>query len=120
MNAQGFRKILGVKIGDSESFASWDDTLGWLMERGLNGVDFVVSDAHGGLIKAVQKRFQGALWQRCQVHLLRNVLGYVAHKDKAELAGAAANVLRAASSAEARTRLAALVQQFPKATKAIE
>jgi putative transposase len=59
-----------VKIGDSESFTSWDDTLGWLKARGLNGVDFVVSDAHGGLIKAVAKHFQEVLWQRCQVHLL--------------------------------------------------
>ena len=83
-------------------------------------MDFVVSDAHGGLIKAVAKHCQGTLWQRCQVPLLRNVLGYVAHKDQAELASAAANVLRGGTAAEARTRLAALAQQFPKATKAIE
>lgn len=120
VNAEGYREILGVKIGDSESFTSWDDTLGWLKARGLNGVDFVVSDAHGGLMKAVEKHFQEVLWQRCQVHLLRNVLGYVAHKDKAELASAAANVLRSGTAAEARMRLAALAQQFPKATKAIE
>ncbi len=120
VNAEGYREILGVKLGDSESFASWDDTLGWLKTRGLSDVDFVVSDAHGGLMKAVEKHFQGALWQRCQVHLLRNVVGHVGHRDKAELAAAAANVLRGATAAEARTRLAALAQQFPKAMKAID
>jgi len=109
-----------VKIGDSESFTSWDDTLGWLKSRGLSGVDFVVSDARGGLVKAVAKHFQGTLWQRCQVHLLRNVVGHVAHKDKAEMARAAAHVLRGGSAVEARARLAALVQQFPKAIRAIE
>ncbi|MGH7484940.1 MAG: IS256 family transposase [bacterium] len=120
VNAEGNREILGVKIGDSESLASWDDTLGWLKARGLSGVDLVVSDAHSGLIKAVQKHFQGALWQRCQVHLLRNVVGHVGHKDKAEIAAAAANVLRATTVAEARERLATLAQQFPKAVKAID
>lgn len=120
INAEGYREILGVKIGDSESYTSWGDTLGWLKSRGLKGVDFVVSDAHGGLIKAVEKHFQGALWQRCQVHLLRNVVGHVAHKDKAEFAAAAAHVLRAATTAEARARLVALVEQFPKTVKAID
>lgn len=119
VNAEGLREILGVQFGDSESFTSWDDTLSWLKGRGLTGVGFVVSDAHRGLVKAVAKRFQGALWQRCQVHLLRNVMGYVSHRDKAEIASAATNVLRATSLTEARTRLAAMALQFPKAVKAI-
>ena len=40
INAEGYREILGVKIGDSESYTSWGDTLGWLKSRGLKGCGF--------------------------------------------------------------------------------
>lgn len=37
----------------------------WLKDRGLSGVEIVVSDAHGGLVKALRRAFQGVVWQRC-------------------------------------------------------
>jgi transposase-like protein len=75
INELGYREVLGVRVGDSESEGSWNDTLAWLKERGLSGVEVVISDDHRGLVKAIQRQFQGASWQRCQVHLMRNVLG---------------------------------------------
>jgi putative transposase len=75
VNDQGYREVLGIRIGDRESEGSWSDTLSWLRDRGLSGVDVVVSDDHRRLTKAVRRHFQGAMWQRCQVHLMRNVLG---------------------------------------------
>lgn len=74
VRADGFRDILGVAIGDVESFATWNELFGSLKKRGLHGVDFVVSDDHAGLVEAVNKNFIGASWQRCQVHLMRNAL----------------------------------------------
>src|SRR5690606_8445878 len=74
VNAEGYREVLGLMIGDSESEASWSEFFTWLKQRGLTGVDLVVSDHHGGLVNAIRRRFQGASWQRCQVHLMRNVL----------------------------------------------
>jgi transposase-like protein len=41
-------------------------------------VELVVSDDHEGLKAAVARHFQGARWQRCQVHYARNLLGMVA------------------------------------------
>src|SRR5665648_118980 len=75
VSEDGHREILGLLLGDSESEASWDDMFTWLKGRGLSGVDYVVSDAHKGMQKALNRRFQGIMWQRCQVHLTRNVLG---------------------------------------------
>ncbi|GAB1719549.1 MAG: hypothetical protein NTAFB09_12800 [Nitrosospira sp.] len=49
IRADGHREILGVKIGDTENFATWDETFRWLKSRGLQGVVFVISDSHGGL-----------------------------------------------------------------------
>ena len=73
VNADGYREILGVQVGDSESEHSWTDFFAWLKGRGLCGVDLVVSDHHGGLVNAVRVQFQGATWQRCQMHLSANI-----------------------------------------------
>ena len=73
VNEQGYREILGLQLGDSESERSWADFFSWLKARGLHGVDLVVSDHHGGLVHAVRVQFQGATWQRCQMHLSANI-----------------------------------------------
>ena len=36
-----------------------------------------MSDAHTGLKKAIGTVFQGAGWQRCRVHFMRNVLAVI-------------------------------------------
>jgi hypothetical protein len=51
-----------------------------LRERGLRGVQFVVSDDHSGLRKAVREVLAQALWQRCYVHFLHNALDYLPRK----------------------------------------
>jgi len=37
----------------------------------------VISDANTGLKKAIGTVFRGASWQRCRVHLIRNILAVV-------------------------------------------
>ena len=66
INKQGQREVLGLYLGDSESEATWSAFFQNLKERGLSGVDLIVSDNHTGLVKAARKFFQGAMWQRCQ------------------------------------------------------
>ncbi len=73
VNEAGYREILGLQLGESESERSWIAFFTWLKGRGLRGVDLVVSDHHGGLVNAVRIHFQGATWQRCQTHLSANV-----------------------------------------------
>ena len=68
------REVLGVAIGDSEDAAFWTEFLQSLRERGLHGVQLVISDSHLGLKAAIAKVFPGASWQRCRVHFMRNVL----------------------------------------------
>lgn len=124
IRADGHREILGVRIGDSESFATWDETFRWLKSRGLKGVVLVISDSHGGLTQAIAKQFQGATWQRCQVHLMRNLLSHSPVKHRAEVAAGAKLVLQAADMTEARRRLGEFSQCFgksaPKAVSCLE
>jgi len=114
ITASGYREILGVKIGDSESYTTWDEMFRWLKQRGLSGVYFLVSDSHGGITKAMDKHFQGATWQRCQVHLMRNLLGYSPARLKSDVAAAAKLVFQATDMIEARRRLAEFVERFGK------
>jgi len=78
----GYREVLGVWCADTESEASWSQVFRELQERGLAGVEYVVSDNHRGLVEAIHRNFQGVQWQRCQVHFIRNVLGMVRKKDR--------------------------------------
>jgi len=77
---EGRRQVLSVDLANRESVSSWKDFLQALKDRGLKGVEFVVSDDHPGLKKAIAQILSGAFWQRCYVHFLRNALDYVPRK----------------------------------------
>ena len=76
----GRRQILGVELANRESASSWKEFLLSLKERGLKGVELVVSDDHAGLRKAIAEVVPEALWQRCYVHFLRNCLDHLPRK----------------------------------------
>jgi len=77
---EGRRCVLGVELANRESRTSWQSFLQGLKERGLSGVEFVVSDQHEGLRKAIVESLPDAVWQRCYVHFLRNALDHLPRK----------------------------------------
>jgi len=77
INWEGRRCVLGVDLASRESLSSWRDFLLGLKQRGLRGVEFVVSDHHAGLRQAIQQILPEAAWQRCYVHFLRNALDHL-------------------------------------------
>ena len=121
VNAKGYREVLGLQIGDSESEASWSELFVWLKKRGLSGVDLVTSDDHAGLVRAVKQQFQGASWQRCQTHFTRNVLEACPQKERAALKARLHRIFEAADPGMARRELAETVSVFSsKAEKAVD
>ena len=68
VDGEGRRQVLGVELANRESRSSWRDFLSGLKQRGLFGVEFVVSDDHEGLKQAIREVLPGAAWQRCYVH----------------------------------------------------
>lgn len=76
----GRRQILGVDLANRETASSWKNFLLALKERGLKGVELVVSDDHAGLRKAIAEVMSEALWQRCYVHFLRNAVEHLPRK----------------------------------------
>jgi putative transposase len=118
VNTDGTREVLGVDVGDSEDEVFWNSFLRGLKRRGLSGVKLVISDAHEGLKNAIAKQLQGAGWQRCRVHFLRNVLARCS-KDTGETVTAVIRTIFHQPDAEAVTvQLHAVVDQlepsFPK------
>jgi transposase-like protein len=81
----GHREHLGVWMGASESEASWASVFKDLVERGVRGVDYVVSDEHLGLANALARYFPEAVHQRCQVHYQRNALSKVSSDQAQQL-----------------------------------
>lgn len=70
----GWRRVLGLSVVDTESYDSWLGFLRRIKGRGVHGVQLVTSDAHKGLVNAVEEVFQGASWQRCAVHPMRDCM----------------------------------------------
>jgi putative transposase len=101
----GFREIVGLEVADTESETTYHELFRSLKSRGLSGVQLVVSDDHEGLKAAIARHFQGASYQRCQVHYARNLLGMVGQKRRKELAEGLRGVF-AAPSREVALRLA--------------
>jgi putative transposase len=81
VNNDGRREILGMDIGPSEAETFWTEFLRKLARRGLRGVKLVISDAHEGL-KAAIARVLHATWQRCRVHLMRNLLAHAGRQGR--------------------------------------
>jgi putative transposase len=80
----GRRQVLAIEVAHRESGPSWAAFLKGLKERGLHGVELVVSDDHEGLTKAIRETLTGCHWQRCYVHFLRNALDHLPRKGDEE------------------------------------
>lgn len=87
VGGNGLKRVVDLSCVDAESYASWKGFLRGLRERGPSGVRCVTSDAHGGIVRAVRELFPGAAWQRCAVHLERDVIDACPKRAKRAAAG---------------------------------
>jgi len=85
VNEQGQREVLGFLDWPGETRRAWAEFFRRLKARGLHGANLVVSDAHGGLITAIEEAFPGACWQECQTHFMRRALDLVKDLDTKEV-----------------------------------
>jgi len=124
INTEGYREVIGLMLGDSESEASWGEFFSWLKKRNLRGVDLFVSDDHRGLVKAVRTHFQGVVWQRCQTHFIRNIMDVTPKYIREELYPHLQAILDAPDIDTARLLLNQTLETFekkaPKAMQVLE
>jgi putative transposase len=86
INGDGRREILSWQVADSESEDTWGEVFTDLRQRGVTGVEWIISDGHEGIQAAARQHFTGASWQRCWAHFIRGAMAKVGHKDKDALA----------------------------------
>jgi transposase-like protein len=86
VNDAGRRELLTWRLADAESEDTWTEVFRELKQRGVDGVQWLVSDGHAGIRAAVRSQFTGVAWQRCWTHFMRNALAKVGHKHKDALA----------------------------------
>ncbi len=113
VGSDGVRRMLGVAAIDTETHAGWLGFLRGLRERGFSGVRLVVSDAHARLVRAIAECLPGAGWQRCVVHLERDVCSLLASRRHRAMADKALQaVFRETDPATVRSaRAGALLEE---------
>lgn len=82
---QGKRRVLGFAFGETESIDRWKMLLRDLRSRGLKNPRLFVTDGLSGMPEAVKEYFPKALHQRCLVHYMRNLKGYVSRKEAKDI-----------------------------------
>ena len=113
----GHREVLGLAVGPSETQAFWKAFLKSLVQRGLSGVQLVISDAHEGLKAAIAQTLTSA-WQRCRVHFMRNALAHVPKQQHQMVAAAIRTAFVQDDQAQARQQWREMADKlrgrFPK------
>jgi putative transposase len=112
LRIDGHREVLGVHIGDSENETFWSEFLGDLRDRGLAGTKLVISDAHAGLVAAITKKFQGATWQRCRVHAMRNMMRLAPHQQRQVISALIRTIFAQPDTDRATAQLRLVVDQL--------
>ena len=124
VNGEGFRESLGLDVVTSEDGAAWLAFLRSLVARGLAGVKLVTSDAHPGLVDAIQATLPGAAWQRCRTHAMRNLLTRVPKSAQSFVATMVRTIFAqpdAESVHEQHRRIASQLEtRFPEAAALLE
>lgn len=114
VNEEGTREVLAIEPMLEESRESYTQLFEKLKERGLQTPSLVISDAHSGLVSAIQKNFPGASWQRCKVHFMRNILAKIPHRNKESFASELKQIWLAPDAAAARKRADLLAEEYEK------
>jgi putative transposase len=123
VHQSGYREVIALDVGEAETEAFWRSFLRGLVERGLAGVQLVVSDAHAGLKKAIAQVL-GCPWQRCSVHFLREALGHARREQQPMLAALLRPIFNADTYEHARElagdALERLRKPLPKIAELLE
>lgn len=114
---EGDRQIIGFMLQNEESHETWSSFFDYLKNRGLSGIKLVISDAHKGLVSAIQTSFTHASWQRCQVHFMRNILSTVPKKGSKPFREAVKAIFKFSDIHLARKAKNVLIEEYADQVK---
>ena len=105
LSSEGYKEILGLYIGDTESSKYWFSVLNELKNRGVRDILIVCADGLSGIKEAISSAFPNTEYQRCIVHQVRNTLKYVSYKDRKEFANDLKTIYHAINEEQALANL---------------
>jgi len=112
---EGERQILGVSVSLSEHEMHWKAFLKALKDRGLHGMELIISDDHEGLGAARRAIFGSVAWQRCQFHLQQNAGAYLPKQSmRLEVAAEIRSIFNATNKTRAEELLQEAIQKYEK------
>ncbi len=110
---EGKREVLGCSVELSEAEAHWRSFMRSLQERGLHGIQLLISDAHEGMKAARKAVWPSVKWQRCQFHLQQNAQSYVPRQDMKRTVGSRIRtIFNAPDRAEAERLLQVFIADY--------
>ena len=84
-NTEGYKEILGMRVGENESSKYWLLVLNQLKERGLEDILIVSTDNLSGFSQAIESVYPKTEIQKCVIHQIRNSTKFVSYRDIKEL-----------------------------------
>jgi len=82
INTEGNKELLGIWIGENESAKFWLSVLNEIKNRGVEDIIVCCVDGLTGFSEAIKEVFSEAQIQQCIVHMVRNTIKYIPHKDR--------------------------------------
>lgn len=121
VNESGQRELLAFRPGDRENQAAWEDLFGDLKQRGVERIDLCITDGNQSTINAFESKFPDGQRQRCVVHKISNVLGYIPQAKHQTIEPELQAIFYNESKEKSQQQLAAFVDNYQTIyTQAVE
>lgn len=112
LNDRGYKEVLGMWLGKTESSSFWMSVLTDLKSRGVEDILITVTDNLNGFTDTIRAVFPQSTTQICVVHQIRNSSRYVAWKDMKEFTADMKEIYTSANRDQAASALAHFKQKW--------
>ena len=112
LNDRGYKEVLGMWLGKTESSSFWMSVLTDLKSRGVEDILITVTDNLNGFTDTIRAVFPQSTTQICVVHQIRNSSRYVVWKDMKEFTADMKEIYTSANRDQAASALAHFEQKW--------
>jgi putative transposase len=108
----GNKEIIDYRIAPVENLEVWSEMIADFKERGLEQVELFLSDGFVGIKDMLKQYYPKSKFQRCLIHIMRNISQKVRVTDRAENLNAFKQVHKQTNQKEAETVLHAFYEAY--------
>ena len=108
----GNKEIIDYRIAPVENLEVWSEMIADFKARGLEQVELFLSDGFVGIKDMLKQYYPKSKFQRCLIHIMRNISQKVRVIDRAEILNAFKQVHKQTNQKEAETVLHAFYEAY--------